>query len=136
MINLKLSLDSFFMAALCLDSKSGGEFIHKLVERFYPEFERMYEEHYQDRYGFWRPIIGTPVERFLECGDLKQGFARVRCAKCRHEVCVAFSCRGRCICPSCLPAESLGAGREGGARPKPSSNPGTSWLNEGECFPS
>ena len=25
------------------------------VERFYPEFERVYAERYQERYGFWRP---------------------------------------------------------------------------------
>ena len=46
------------------------------------------------------------MERFLDCGDLKKGFARVRCPQCRHEMFVAFSCRGRCVCPSCLPAEA------------------------------
>jgi len=59
---------------------------YQLVERFYPEFEAVYEERYQERYGFWRPIIGTVVRKFLECGDLKQGFARVRCPKCREEL--------------------------------------------------
>jgi hypothetical protein len=49
-----------------------------LVERFYAEFEAVYEELYRERYGFWRPIIGTVVRTFLECGDLKYGFARVR----------------------------------------------------------
>jgi len=39
----------------------------------------VYEERYQDPCGFWRPVIGTVVRKFLECGDLKQGFARVRC---------------------------------------------------------
>jgi hypothetical protein len=29
----------------------------------------------QKRYGFWRPVIGTTVEKFLACGDLKEGFA-------------------------------------------------------------
>ena len=47
------------------------------------------------------------MERLLDCGDLKKGFARVWCPKCRHELFVAFSCRGRCVCPSCLPAEAL-----------------------------
>jgi len=49
---------------------------YRLVERFFPEFEAVYEERYQERYGFWRPIIGTVVRKFLECGDLKHGFAR------------------------------------------------------------
>ena len=74
---------------------------YKLVERFYPEFEAVYEERYQERYGFWRPIIGTVVRKFLECGDLKHGFARVRCPRCREEFFVPFSCRVRCFCPSC-----------------------------------
>ena len=38
---------------------------------------------------------------FLRCGDLKQGFARVRCPDCRHEYLLVFSCRGRWFCPSC-----------------------------------
>ncbi len=44
---------------------------YRRVERFYPEFEAVYEERYQERYGFWRPIIGTVVRKFLECGALK-----------------------------------------------------------------
>ena len=90
---------------------------YKLVERFYPEFERVYEERYQERTGFWRPtcppkprrrqVIARAVERFLDCGDLKKGFARVRCPKCQHEVFVAFSCRGRCVCPSCHQKRAL-----------------------------
>jgi ssDNA-binding Zn-finger/Zn-ribbon topoisomerase 1 len=80
---------------------------YRLVERFYPEFERVYAERYQERYGFWRPIIARAVERFLDCGDLKKGFARVRCPKCRHELFVAFSCRGRCVCPSCHQKRAL-----------------------------
>ena len=75
--------------------------VYKLVARFYPEFERVYAERTQERYGFWRPIIPRAVERFLDCGDLKKRFARVRCPKCRHELFVVFSCRGRCVCPSC-----------------------------------
>ncbi len=80
---------------------------YKLVERFYPQFEAVYEERYQERYGFWRPIIGTVVRKFLECGDLKYGFARVRCPKCREEFFVPFSCRVRCFCPSCHEKRAL-----------------------------
>ncbi len=28
---------------------------YKLVKRFYPKFERVYEERYRERTGFWRP---------------------------------------------------------------------------------
>jgi Family of unknown function (DUF6616)/Transposase zinc-binding domain len=35
------------------------------------------------------------------CGVLARGFARFRCDGCRHEILVAFSCKGRGFCPSC-----------------------------------
>lgn len=47
------------------------------------------------------------VRKFLECGDLKHGFARVRCPKCREELFVPYSCRGRCFCPSCHEKRAL-----------------------------
>ena len=50
----------------------------RLAEHFFSQLETVYEERYQARYGFWRPIIGTVVHRFPGCGDLKHGFARVR----------------------------------------------------------
>ena len=42
---------------------------YQLVERLFPQFEAEYDERYQKRYGFWRPIVGTVVRKFLECGD-------------------------------------------------------------------
>jgi len=80
---------------------------YQLVQRFYPQFEAVYPERYQERYGFWRPIIGTVVRKFLECGDLQQGFARVRCSECREEFFVPYSCRVRCFCPSCHEKRAL-----------------------------
>ncbi len=32
---------------------------------------------------------------------LVHGFARVRCESCKDELLVAFSCKGRGVCPSC-----------------------------------
>lgn len=37
----------------------------------------------------------------LNGGDLKEGFARVRCPNCAHEFLLQFSCKVRCFCPSC-----------------------------------
>ena len=42
--------------------------LYQLIERYYPEFERSYDERYQQRYGTWRPIIGEVARRFLRCG--------------------------------------------------------------------
>ena len=39
--------------------------------------------------------------KYLECGVLAHGFARVRCESCKDELLVAFSCKGRGVCPSC-----------------------------------
>ena len=64
-------------------------------------FLELYEEQYQPRYGFLRPIIREVVNKFLDCGDLERGFARVRCDDCQHEYLLAFSCKGRWFCPSC-----------------------------------
>ncbi|MCP3892646.1 MAG: hypothetical protein GY702_27785 [Desulfobulbaceae bacterium] len=35
------------------------------------------------------------VRKYLECGDLHQGFARIKCPGCHHQFILAFSCRGR-----------------------------------------
>jgi Transposase zinc-binding domain len=40
-------------------------------------------------------------ERYLRCGILAHGFARVRCPECKEELLVGFSCKGRGFCPSC-----------------------------------
>ena len=48
-----------------------------------------------------KKIITEVVDKHLDCGDLRQGFARVRCNACGHEYLLAFSCRGRWFCPSC-----------------------------------
>jgi ribosomal protein S27E len=39
--------------------------------------------------------------RYLDCGDLHCGFARVKCKGCGHEYLLAFSCKRRHFCPSC-----------------------------------
>jgi hypothetical protein len=73
----------------------------KIVSDRFDEFERIYPERYQERYGYWRPVIRSSIDKFLKCGDLKEGFARVRCPDCKEEFFVAFSCRQRSCCPSC-----------------------------------
>lgn len=41
------------------------------------------------------------VERFLGCGDPREGFAWLVCDRCDHHRLVPFSCKTRGICPSC-----------------------------------
>ncbi len=51
-------------------------------------------------YGYPR-FVEREFEKFLNCGLLRRGFVRVRCTECQSEKLVAFSCKGRGVCPSC-----------------------------------
>lgn len=56
-----------------------------------------------DRYpsGELPAFIAAEFDRYLRCGILRHGFARVRCPSCSDELLVAFSCKNRGVCPSC-----------------------------------
>ncbi|TAN35795.1 MAG: hypothetical protein EPN23_10365 [Verrucomicrobia bacterium] len=47
-----------------------------LVAHF-DEFLALYPERYQARLDGLRPVIQHVVEKFMACGDLAQGFARI-----------------------------------------------------------
>ena len=57
----------------------------------FEEFIQVYDERYEREYGFWRPVIAEVIEKFLECGDLAHGFARIRCDHCGQTLLLAFS---------------------------------------------
>ncbi len=40
-------------------------------------------------------------EKYLQCGIFAHGFVRVRFDDCGHDFLMAFSCKGRGVCPSC-----------------------------------
>jgi hypothetical protein len=61
----------------------------------------VYEDRFAATYGDWRPVIREVTDKFLACGVLAHGFARVRCGACTHEYLLAFSCKARYFCPSC-----------------------------------
>jgi hypothetical protein len=50
--------------------------------------------------GILRPIIKEVVERYLDCGNPRCGFARIRCPDCGEERLLMFSCKTRGFCPS------------------------------------
>ncbi len=74
---------------------------YRCVEDYFETFVRIYDEHFSRQYGFWRPYIEKVIHRYLDCGDLHNGFARVKCKGCGHEFLLAFSCKRRHFCPSC-----------------------------------
>ncbi len=51
---------------------------HRLVGEHFDEFRAVYANRYARKYGHWRAVFDKTVRRFLKCGDLQQGFARVR----------------------------------------------------------
>ena len=79
----------------------------RLLDQHFETFQQVYDERFAAQYGFWRPVVERSVTAFLKCGDLHQGFARVRCPDCHHEMFVAFSCKQRCTCPSCHQKRAL-----------------------------
>jgi hypothetical protein len=47
------------------------------------------------------PFVTRTLRGYLDCGDLRRGFARVFCHTCGDDLLVAFSCKLRGLCPSC-----------------------------------
>ena len=75
--------------------------LYRLLTDHFQTFTTVYDERFAHRWGPWRRVIPDVVEKFLACGILEHGFARVRCGGCRHEYLLAFSCKCRYFCPSC-----------------------------------
>ncbi len=75
--------------------------LYQCVAKHFAEFEAVYAEKYQEQIGFYRPVVGKVVKKFLDCGDLTRGFARIKCGECQHEYLLAVSCKGRYFSPSC-----------------------------------
>jgi hypothetical protein len=64
--------------------------------------EQYYFTHpFKTKYGYWRNYITDVIYKYLDCGDLKYGFARVKCDTCNTEYLLPFSCKCRYFCPSC-----------------------------------
>ncbi|HJZ12569.1 MAG TPA: transposase zinc-binding domain-containing protein [Acidobacteriota bacterium] len=72
-------------------------------DRFVGEYDLRFDKHY----GKWRAVMAYVVAKYLDCGMLKNGFARIRCPCCREEYLLAFSCKGRGFCPSCSAKRSV-----------------------------
>jgi ribosomal protein S27E len=68
---------------------------------YFDRFLTEYESRFEKQSGFLRPIIKEVVERYLDCGNPRCGFARIRCPDCHAERFLMFSCRTRGFCPSC-----------------------------------
>jgi hypothetical protein len=72
-----------------------------LVSDHLHRLQTVYDERFAREYGPWRPVVAQVADKFLACGVLDHGFARIRCDACTHEYLLAFSCKCRYFCPSC-----------------------------------
>jgi hypothetical protein len=75
--------------------------LYRVLADHFAALERVHEERFEPAHGPLRAAARRAVARFLDCGLLEHGFARVRCGTCRAEFLVAFRCKGRHFCPSC-----------------------------------
>ncbi len=75
--------------------------LYRLFERYYEDVKALWEERFERTYGFWRGFVDKVVFRYLDCGILERGFARVSCPDCHEEFLLPFSCKCRGFCPSC-----------------------------------
>lgn len=75
--------------------------LYQLVEEYYEVLERSWDERYASKLGYWGSHFTKVLWSYLDCGDLRRGFARIRCKDCGHERLLPFSCKRRHFCPSC-----------------------------------
>jgi len=75
--------------------------LFRLVQDHLHRLQTVYDDRFAREYGPWRPVVGEVTDKFLACGILEHGFARIRCDACAHEYLLAFSCKCRYFCPSC-----------------------------------
>lgn len=74
---------------------------YQCVEDHFERFEQVYDDRFAEQYGFLRSYVKMVIYRYLDCGILYNGFARVRCKDCGHEYLLAFLCKRRHFRPSC-----------------------------------
>ncbi len=74
--------------------------LHRLVRTWFPAIPGMLAERFGPRAKLAKFQIAA-VERYVDCGQLANGFLRVRCTGCGDDRLVAFSCKVRGLCPSC-----------------------------------
>jgi hypothetical protein len=76
--------------------------LYQLVYHFRDDLSRVWGDRFESQYGVLRDEVLSTFDEYLNCGLLCHGAARVYCDNCRHSLLVAFSCKKRGVCPSCM----------------------------------
>jgi len=75
--------------------------MYRVIFHHIDSFLKAYESRFEREYGYLRPIVQEVVDKYLDCGNPKCGFARIKCSDCGREKLLMFSCKTRGFCPSC-----------------------------------
>ena len=75
--------------------------LYRALADSFERFLGVYEKRFEPTHGYLRRAVAPAVYRYLDCGIFAHGAARAHCAECGHDVLIAFSCKLRCLCPSC-----------------------------------
>ena len=54
---------------------------YQCVEDHFETLEQIYDARFAKQYGFFRPYVKQVIYRYLDCGILHNGFARVKCGE-------------------------------------------------------
>ena len=71
--------------------------LYRLVEQYWPQFRERVEQA-----GGLPKFVVDEFEAYLRCGILEHGFAHFACRRCGDSLAVAWSCKRRGFCPSCI----------------------------------
>ncbi len=75
--------------------------MYRVIFHHIDRFLKAYESSFEREYGYLRPIVEEVVDKYLDCGNPKCGFAWIKCSDCGREKLLMFSCKTRGFCPSC-----------------------------------
>ena len=81
--------------------RPGHTVLYRVLAQHFERFVQVYLERFAPTRGRLTQGAQEAVYRYLDCGISECRFARVRCGECGHDFFVAFSCKLRCMCPSC-----------------------------------
>ena len=77
--------------------------LYQIVSAGREKLQQCWELLFEHKYGALRQEVPGALDKFLECGVLAYGCAHAECTNpaCNHSETIAFSCKRRCLCPSC-----------------------------------
>ena len=88
----------------------GTNVLQCIFKDHFADFKEQYDEKYAKTYGNYRiERITEVVEKFIKCGDYREGLARIKCQnpECGHDYFIPLSCKGFYLCPSCHQKRTL-----------------------------